>query len=759
MPEGTITRFFSDRGFGFIQPDGGGRDLYFRAERVEGFAARDVRPGLRVYYESESSPQGLRAKVVRALGAGSAGPGPVAPAGGYRFLNPYNFVRPLKAANDKAAPPLGRCMPPPHDRYVALTGRITCALTATTPLFIADADGVQGENGHYTFRFFQYGDQPAIPATSLRGSIRSVFEAATNSCFSVFSSKKRLSYHLQPEEALKLVPARVVHREDPEEWYLDLLPGTTPLAVGQRPLGLQYAAWVHRYSPLQASRTLREAPGTPYGRRKLLALTGRRHREKCQAIVEEIEHPRRGFRFWNVVKLAPIDEPELMPGPGQKRIIGYLCITNQNIENKHDERLFFAEGKPLRIPLGKVTRDRYDELLADYQDRHEDEVEKRADPKSVQGRDPAFSRFVIRRKGEQERLRSGDLVYAMLRRDGQNIGIDFIVPVSVPRVGYDQTVGERLEPDAPGKTGALLKCRDYGALCPACRTFGWVSEDASRDPGVPVAYAGRVRFSHAALTHSEGTLDATLAILSTPKPTTTRFYLRPKDGSRPRNGEEDQQVDYSEGAKRQVRGRKFYRHHGDKLSGQEYTRAGGVRDDQNRTARGVQKAGSTFSFTVDFENLAPVELGALLWALEMEGWNHRMGMGKPLGLGSTVVEVKDLQLLDTAAHYRSLDPAWQPALERKAALVKEYQDAMRTRYGRQFHDLENIRDLKALLAESPQIPVHYPRSTQEPQPEGRNYEWFMGNKRSGRDAGPRLVLRLADEDTEGLPLMDKYGKT
>lgn len=89
-----------------------------------------------------------------------------------------------------------------------------------------------------------------------------------------------------------------------------------------------------------------------------------------------------------------------------------------------------------------------------------------------------------------------------------------------------------------------------------------------------------------------------------------------------------------------MRGRKFYRHHRkDKL--QEYRCAGNIKDGQNRTLKEVLEAGNTFTFTVHFENLAPVELGALLWSLELEeNWLHRLGLAKPLGFGSVKVEIK-----------------------------------------------------------------------------------------------------------------------
>lgn len=682
---------------------------------------------------------------------------------GYRFLNPYNFVRPLPDARP-TGDVLGDCPPPPHDRYVGLTGRIRCRLTATTPLFVSDSHGVMVEpvdsqKEHLHYRFFQTPDgEVAIPGTSLRGAVRSIFEAVTNSCFAHFAGDKRLSYHLPPNEALKLVPARV--RQSGQNWELELLPGTTQVALGQRPSGLQYAAWINVYRPLWRSRSAGKAPGSPYARRSALLLEGWRHGEPCRALIETVRHPLRNFEFWNVVALSKPGGTLPAPGPDQQVVDGYLCITNQNIENKHDERVFFrAPGntsfaKSLKLP--EVVRRRYKELIVDYQERHSDEVRKRKQRgqpvEHPVGRDPGFSRFIVDK--EAAKLKDGDLVYAMLNRTGHGTTVQFIVPVSIPRVGYEKTIGALLTSDH------LHRCEQYDSLCPACRTFGWVwhSDDPEETrPGgdQPTAYAGRVRISHAKLKKSAGTFDATLAILSTPKPTTSRFYLAPQDG-RPENGVDDQRVNY-DAFNRQLRGRKVYRHHGEHLSEQEYRSAGG-KSDQNRTVHGAQQAGSTFEFTVDFENLAEVELGALLWSLEMEGWHHRIGYAKPLGFGSATVEVTHLDILDPAIHYSSFSAqeGWREQSD-WSRWVQAFKQAMKDQYSAPFEQLDNVRDLQALLAETPPLPIHYPRSSETPNPDGKNFEWFVGNKRSGRNAGPRLALDLAVEDTEGLPLLDRFG--
>jgi CRISPR-associated protein (TIGR03986 family) len=500
-------------------------------------------------------------------------------------------------------------------------------------------------------------------------------------------------------------------------------------------------------------------------------LKGFEHGDECQALIEEVEHPLRHFRFWNVVKVAPLDAPPLKPrGSYQRRVTGYLCITNQNIENKHDERLFFcATGAPVRIPLPKRVRKHYKQLIEDYQDRHADDVKRRRRrherdssvplPDKPEGKTPAFSRFIL--DPEETELEHGALVYVMLERVGQAGKVKFIVPVSVPRVGYEQTIGDRLDPGVSPEESLVHKCRDYNHLCPACRVFGWVYGTDDPDEHKPdvdqrTAYAGRVRLTHA--TPVDGQVHQyadkiTLGILSSPKPTTTRFYLRPTDGP-PRDGLRGNQVDYSKEADQRLRGRKFYRHHGDQLDKQEITSPKGKRSDQNRTIKGVVKPESVFEFDLEFENLGEVELGALLWALELDGWHHRLGLGKPLGLGSVTIEA-DLKLLDPIRRYTKFESGWIGEQDEEA-YIKAFQEAMEARYGGNFYDLDNICDLKALLAESSELPVHYPRSTPRPQPEGKNYEWFVGNKRKG---GPRVALRLTTEDTEGLPLVNRYGET
>lgn len=755
MTKGTIQELRST--YGFIRPADGGRHVFFHQTALRGVRFNDLRKGMEVTYDAIVESRGPKATAVRCT-ARETGEG-------YRFLNPYNFIRSL----DQPRPVnyvLGDCPPPPHDRYVGLTGQITCEVENVTPLFVSDSHAIEIKTvkvkdpynadreivkEHPIYRFFEYEGQPALPASSLRGMIRSVFEAATNSCFGVFGGK-RMSYRLDARKAGSLVPARV-EREETGAWTLRLLSGFVPLSPGQRPKGA-YAASVNRYDPIRGKRTSKAK----------IELKGLRHGDACCAIIEN-----KGI-FSEVIEIAKTRRGLSHPvKPSQYIVEGWLCVNNQNIENKRKERFFFRfpanRVGPTRIALDKPVCEAYEDLIADYQDRHQDAIDKREDKGQAldevlgKGRNaiPALSRYMYH--DEDLKLGEGTLVYTELEDAPEGIRVNFIAPAAVPRVAYDHTIAELLLQEH------LHTCTQYTELCPTCRTFGWVHPNPPKDqPSTLTAYAGRVRFSHAYLSEDRGAFDdITLAILSSPKPTTTRFYLRPARG-KPRNGLEDDEAGYD--GNNVLRGRKFYRHNGE-AQPQEYERATvpgyAGKDDQNRTVRGARKPGNKFRFTINFENLMPVELGALLWTIELrEGsqqFHHRLGYAKPLGFGSVRVNVVGLEIIDMAARYVSLEEdGQQDVLSRLGYWVDIYRESMSILYKQSFVDLPNIKDLLILAGDPPELPIHYPRTEVKPSVEGKNFEWFVGNKRSGRSAGPRLALPLAEDDTEGFPLLDKYGR-
>jgi len=71
MPTGTVKWFNDAKGFGFIEPDGGGADIFahFSAITMEGF--KTLKQGSRVSFEIQQGPKGQLAQNIEAQ------PGPI----------------------------------------------------------------------------------------------------------------------------------------------------------------------------------------------------------------------------------------------------------------------------------------------------------------------------------------------------------------------------------------------------------------------------------------------------------------------------------------------------------------------------------------------------------------------------------------------------------------------------------------------------------------------------------------------------------
>ncbi|MBN1442713.1 MAG: cold shock domain-containing protein [Planctomycetes bacterium] len=63
MPQGTIKRLISAKGFGFIEGESG--ELFFHRSAVEGVSFDELREGQTVEYREGRGPKGPRAEEVR----------------------------------------------------------------------------------------------------------------------------------------------------------------------------------------------------------------------------------------------------------------------------------------------------------------------------------------------------------------------------------------------------------------------------------------------------------------------------------------------------------------------------------------------------------------------------------------------------------------------------------------------------------------------------------------------------------------------
>lgn len=179
---------------------------------------------------------------------------------------------------------------------------------------------------------------------------------------------------------------------------------------------------------------------------------------------------------------------------------------------------------------------------------------------------------------------------------------------------------------------AFLHCSDNTNLCIACRIFGMLKE---RSQGI---FLGKVAISDA-YAYPEKTYlynpIYTKALLE-PKPHHASFYL--------------------DEARQYIAGRKYYFHHSPEQD--PITENGIVYMGGRPANRYIQPLSynTQFHVRIDFTNLESDELAALLQAITLEdGMRHKIGYGKPLGLGSVYLFPTQLTLIDYTARYTQVD--------------------------------------------------------------------------------------------------------
>jgi cold shock protein len=64
MPQGTVKWFNGEKGYGFIQPDDGGDDLFVHYSGISGSGFKSLEEGQRVSYEATRGKKGMQAENV-----------------------------------------------------------------------------------------------------------------------------------------------------------------------------------------------------------------------------------------------------------------------------------------------------------------------------------------------------------------------------------------------------------------------------------------------------------------------------------------------------------------------------------------------------------------------------------------------------------------------------------------------------------------------------------------------------------------------
>ena len=604
------------------------------------------------------------------------------------FLNPYNFIPlPHKIKRTKSV------------EKGSLTGVIECTLVPRTDFFIPNTSAectANSPHGNTVREFFSYNqlvsgynisehggpEKPVIPGSELRGMIRSMYEAFTNSCLSCMDTDKPLSSRSSDAKQ----------------------PGLLEYVNGKWVL---FQADKHKVSHDLFKKH------TDSSNKNYIEYHGKKYYNGDKVNFDSHIHTSDNPRNGRTIKSSIADD---IYDYGRKS--GYLVIGGE-IRNKRNEFIF------VKVKQTSIS----DTVISN----------------AIAGYNSSLKDFYQNEK---------------VNRTGKSLHIGKeIIPVAgaVYPVWYEQT-GNKLyfSPACIGRNvyyntldslaGKHKCCESKEDICEACALFGLLGETS-----------GRLRFSDAVFSSDDAPLYqevVTLKELSSPKITSMEMYthsrIKPDFWTYDYYKENKSKIYFKDG-ELELNGRKFYYHHPECKSKDYYKyvcmRSNEKSNKQNndydrlvtvRPLKGDKK--NTFRFRVFFEHITETELEKLLCVISLWGNDsencYKLGMGKPIGLGSVKIIVDDVKLRSICFDYdkiydfsstKKYEKYYSGCNDETIKKLFEIADAV-------FEQLKNMTDFRYAeklksngKINDPISSVHYPTAFDGTE----GFKWFTNNRKIG----------------------------
>lgn len=624
------------------------------------------------------------------------------------FINPYNFVRQGPNPREEHYREYARL-----DHYEGRSGRIEFTLQNLSPLFIADPEGTtyhlkpEQENApnetnepkyHKVADFFNVNDVLAIPGTSIKGMIRSVAEAISNSSFGVFTpDQKQLTFRKIPNlnNRRDLIGRKwgkwaanntIIPMESAKIWReeFDNALGIPPAAAGdaqrdaiytdlrKNPITISATLWQLHTGPRHVQHISGSYNGVMFTRPifspAMSPLGNGTLRPRANGFKSEIVDSVSGTVFKGPA-MQVLRRALTLP-PGASWAVQYQTVAN--IGNGAPPATTFEDRvsvvqlggnrwtvNPTTATIVPWPRAGWADMEPAVRDNSHYVTALIVPPTATLGltvSDDAIESF------ERAYVRK-PILDEIVRYFEDGGGVAEFGPVGMYKTPENNTVKE-----LAATTPHILPRKKNTALCPASRLFGWTpdKETFRKEEEMPVA--GRIRMGVAWSDKTTAdTRPTILKILGSPKPKYYPFYLRPAD----QDQDEYSGVGYystisipgdwwpQKGA---LRGRKFYLHHPGAVSDPNNARQApnqqmtpdeacehvkmtpemlnegdGLQSHQNMTAC-VLPPGGTFTGYLEFDSLADYELGLLLWAVSLSDSPLQSDPGRAhkLGMGRPI---------------------------------------------------------------------------------------------------------------------------
>ncbi|KKD34785.1 CRISPR-associated protein [Limnoraphis robusta CS-951] len=555
-----------------------------------------------------------------------------------RAIAPYNFVELPEKVVEAQPLPEQNCY---HNYSKHLingetvkikrqTGRIECTLTTESPLYTRCGWSPEdfAEYGETPFKdlsdeiqklranFFinPATNQPVIPGSSIRGMLRTLVEIVSFSKIERVSGHQRLFF--------RAVGSNPKKESLGKEYKQYVNPDVKPEIVKAGYLIKNGETWLIQPAEFKEGKTFAWAQENSLDLESLnlQEFNSKKYKPKyipvsyTNAEVDQTDRAKRLFAH-------DVDLPDTYSKKG-------VLVTSGNMKQTDDDNsprcnhciVFPVDKKAKPLPIDDTAIEHYRNALTDFQ---------KASPFNkdwgvLQEDHPVF-----------------------YYHDGKSETVGFFGQSPNFRIPYS--------PEGNGHATTVLdfipkNLRELALIDLADAIFGWVKQESESEK-LPQDFlkqrAGRVCVTDGLYESNQNGIwysetPVTPQILSEPKPSYFPHYLVQP------NADQLELKHYASEPieKTVIRGHKLYWQKGSdpdfklpppkKVIGSPPK----VSDTQTTLIKPVNK-GVTFKFDIHFENLSDVELGALLWVLDIaQNDNYRLslGMGKPLGLGAVKIE-------------------------------------------------------------------------------------------------------------------------
>jgi len=414
---------------------------------------------------------------------------------------------------------------------------------------------------------------------------------------------------------------------------------------------------------------------------------------------------------------------------------GFIHL-GEYIENKHHEYVFAPEGEFIDIPEDETVVQNLLENIKLYRD----------EAVNIHKRKKEHTGY--KHLGEIKSIEdlNGALIYYTERN-----GKYYLSPAAIGREVFYNKLQDVI------KVKGYEPCDDIKNLCPACALFGMVKGKK--------AVASRVRFTDAFPEKKQNLSDyyddvVILSELASPKLSATEFYLKKPDDAHLwnydyagkweiKNGKIISRFIPFDNYQPQIRGRKFYWHQNiNKAPGIKLTEADNRREefsDRNVAIRPLKK-GIKFSFRVYFNDIIEDELRKLMWMLEISGNKvhaHKIGMGKPIGLGSVQISVKGAKIRRIMLKDNTIEYKFENKFENFEDRLNVNEQNCQNTLGcsqKVFKEFMTITNFK----KAPEN-ISYPKNENQE----KNYYWFVANRQV------KIATATCPIIYQSLPLIDR----